>query len=82
MECLPFLVQSDGGSQFVSREFQDFASTWGFMHTFSSPYNSQSNGEAELVVKIAKRLLKLSEDPWLAFLEWQNTPTMDIGSSP
>lgn len=79
---VPFLLQSDGGSQFVSREFQDFASTWGFMHTFSSPYNSQSNGKAESAVKIAKRLLKLSKDPWLALLEWRNTPTVDIGSSP
>ena len=30
-----FLLQSDGGSQFVymSRDTQDFVSTWGFMHT-------------------------------------------------
>ena len=52
------------------------------MHTFSSPYNSQSNGKAESAVKIAKRLLKLSKDPWLALLEWWNTPTVDIGSCP
>lgn len=43
-----FLVlQSDGGSQFVSREFQDVASIRG---GGSSPYNSQWNGKAKSAV--------------------------------
>ena len=33
-------------------------------------------------MKIAKRILKRSADPWLALLEWCNTPTVGMGSSP
>ena len=79
---LPVVVESDGGPQFMAHEFQVFASTWGFVHTFSSPYNSRSNGKAESAVKIAKRLLKMCLDPYLALLEWRNTPTSGMGSSP
>lgn len=79
---IPVVVQSDGGPQFMSHEFQVFACTWGFRRTFSSPYNSQSNGKAESAVKIAKRLLKMCPDPFLALLEWRNTPTAGMGSSP
>ena len=79
---IPVVVQSDGGPQFMAREFQVFASTWGVVHTFSSPCNSRSNGKAESAVKIAKRLLKMCPDPYLALLEWRNTPTSGMGSSP
>eukprot|EP00731_Ephydatia_muelleri_P000916 Em0001g916a len=58
---------------------QDFPRPGGFQHTLSSPYNSQSNGKAESAVKIAKRLMKRSTDP---YLEWRNTPTIGMGSSP
>ena len=79
---VPVVVQSDGGPQFMSREFQVFAKEWEFVHTVSSPYNSPSNGKAESAVKIAKRLLKKSADPYMALLEWRNTPTIGMGSSP
>ena len=79
---IPVVVQSDGGPLFMSREFKLFASSWGFVHTCSSPYTSQSNGKAELAVKIAKRLLKKCPDPYLALLEWRNTPISGMGSSP
>ena len=48
----------------------------------SSPYNSQSNGKAENSIKIAKRLFKRSADPYMALLEWWNTPTIGMGSTP
>ena len=48
----------------------------------SAPYHSRSNGKAEAAVKIAKRLLKRSQDPYLALLEWRNTPTVDLDTSP
>ena len=79
---IPVWVHSDGGSQFAAREFSVFSHAWGFEHTLSSPYNSQSNGKAELAVKIAKKLWKRSKDPYLALLEWRNTPTVGMGSSP
>ena len=48
----------------------------------SSPYNCRSNGKAESAVKIAKKLFKGSTDPYLALLEWRNTPTIKINASP
>ena len=79
---IPLIVHTDGGSQFVSQEFSSFTKLWEFQHTISSAYNSQSNGKAESAVKIAKRLFKRSRDPYLALLEWQNTPTIGLDSSP
>eukprot|EP00731_Ephydatia_muelleri_P037943 Em0606g3a len=81
---IPVWVHSDGGSQFAAREFSVFSHAWGFEHTLSSPYNSQSNGKAESEVKIAKKLWKRSKYPYLALLllEWRNTPTVGMGSSP
>eukprot|EP00731_Ephydatia_muelleri_P018174 Em0011g214a len=66
----------------MSSEFQAFAKSWDFQHTVSSPYHSQSNGKAEAAVKIAKRIFKRSSDPYLALLEWRNTPTVGLGASP
>ena len=48
----------------------------------SAPYHSRSNGKAEAAVKIAKRLLKRSRDPYLALLEWRNTPNIGLDTSP
>ena len=79
---IPVVVHTDGGPQFVSQEFSSFAKSWEFQHTISSAYNSQSNGKAESAVKIAKRLFKRSRDPYLALLEWRNTPTIGLDSSP
>ena len=79
---IPVWVHTDGGSQFTAWEFARFSKNWGFQHTLLSPYNSQSNGKAESAVKIAKQLLKRSTDPYLALLEWRNTPTIGMGSIP
>ena len=73
---IPVVVHTDGGLQFVSEEFREFAQLWKFQHTLSSAYNSQPNGKAESAVKTVKRTLKRSADPWLALLEWRNTPTV------
>ena len=48
----------------------------------SAPYHSQSNGKAEAAVKIVKRLLKRSQDPYRAILKWRNTPTAEFDTSP
>ena len=79
---VPVTVHSDGGPQFSSQEFQTFDKEWEFEHTMSSPYSSHSNKRAESAVKIAKRLFKRSADPYMALLEWRNTPTIDMGSMP
>ena len=79
---VPVLVHTDGGPQFTSQEFQVFSKEWEFAHTVSSPYHSQSNGKVESAVKIVKRLFKRSADPYLALLEWRNTPTVGLDSTP
>ncbi|MGH0142006.1 UNVERIFIED_CONTAM: hypothetical protein FKN15_074960 [Acipenser sinensis] len=83
---IPDTVITDNGPQFVGHEFEQFANEWEFRHTTSSPYHSQSNGKAESAVKIAKTLLKKAKqdgkDPWKAILNWRNTPTEGMKSSP
>ena len=77
---------SDNGPPFNSKEFSDFALSYEFKHTSSSPGYPQSNGKAENSVKTAKRLIKKAlhagADPYLALLDWRNTPTEGVGSSP
>ncbi|XP_064390623.1 uncharacterized protein K02A2.6-like [Halichondria panicea] len=41
---IPETVRSDNGPQFSSHEFTQFAQTYGFKHTTSSPHYPQSNG--------------------------------------
>ena len=36
----------------------------------------------EAAVMIVKKLLKRSQDLYLAILEWRNTPTAELGTSP
>ncbi|RXN14474.1 Retrotransposable element Tf2 type 1 [Labeo rohita] len=59
---VPCEVFSDNGPQFCSREFDVFATEWGFQHTTSSPNYPRSNGLAESSVKIVKALMKKSYD--------------------
>ena len=58
--------------------FRDFANSYGFEHVTSSPRYSQSMGFIEKYVQICKNLLKKSKksnsDPYLAILEYRNTP--------
>ena len=52
----------------------------------SSPHHHTSNGKAESAVKVMKNLfkkaLRAGRDPWLASLEYRNTPVETVGSSP
>ena len=52
---VPMIVHTDGGPQFMSKEFRCFETAWEFQHAVSSPYNSRTNGKAESAVKIAKK---------------------------
>lgn len=77
---------SDNSPQFSCNEFATFASTWEFKHCSISPGNSKANGKVESAFKTAKRLLckalEAGTDPYLAILDYRNTPTQGIGSSP
>ncbi|KAK3722271.1 hypothetical protein QZH41_005184 [Actinostola sp. cb2023] len=82
----PDRVISDNGPQFTSDAFASFSKAWDFEHRTSSPGNSKANGKAESAVKTAKRLLRKALDagtePYLAILEYRNTPTQGMESSP
>lgn len=83
---IPDTLYSDSGPQFASREFKEFASDWQFDHQTSSRYYPQSNRKIENVVKSGKRSLTKAkasgQDPYLALLDWRNTPSASIGTSP
>ena len=65
---IPSIVHTDNGPQFISRESKDLSSTCNFKHTTSSPYYAKGNGRAEAALKVAKAMLKNSEDFQLALL--------------
>ena len=80
---IPEQVFSENGPQFSCTEF---ANTWGFVHSTSSPRYPQSNGLAEKAVQTAKRIIikatASGRDPYIALLEYRTTPISDCGKSP
>ena len=83
---IPNTVRSDNGPQFSASDFKTFSKEWDFEHITSSPYYARSNGKVENAVNTAKRILKKAKldhkDPHLALLDWRNTPTEGLDSSP
>jgi transposase InsO family protein len=83
---IPCIIVSDGGPQFSSQEFRNFAKTWRIDHVMSSPNHPQANGKAEAAVKIVKQIiskcLRDHTDQYEALLEQRNTPRQDTGLSP
>ena len=82
----PDQVTSENGPQFIADTLQKFASTWEFEHLTSSPGNPKANGKAESAVKTAKNLLRKAldsgRDPYLAILNYRNTPTHGMEANP
>ena len=63
----PFILRSDNGPCYASREFHNFLSFYQVGHITSSPHYPQSNGFAEALVGIAKKLIEKSVKdgkPW------------------
>ena len=83
---IPSQVMTDNGPPFNSLKFDNFALLYEFEHLTSSPRYPQSNGKAESAVKIAgsliKRAHKAGADVHLALLDYYNTPTEGMESSP
>ncbi len=79
---VPETLISNNGPQFASAEFASFAADYDFINITSSPYFSQSNGEAKKrAVKTIKTLLKKNPDPYPALLTYRVTPLLH-GPSP
>ena len=78
---IPDLILTDNGPQFSAESFAQFAKSYGFTHTTSSPRFPRANGEAERAVRILKEILKKNEDPHLALLPQRTTPLRN-GLSP
>ena len=81
---IPSQLMSDNGPQFTSREFTDFAKTWGIALTTSSPGYPKSNGLVEKAVQISKNIMtkvtENGEDPFLGIIEYRNTPVDGFAS--
>ncbi|XP_060067592.1 uncharacterized protein K02A2.6-like [Ylistrum balloti] len=78
---IPDQVISNNGPQFASREFTKFSKDYGFQHTITSPHYPSSNGQVERMVQTVKRLLKKANDPYLAILDYRNSPIDGIDLS-
>lgn len=82
---IPLILVSDC-SPFNSSEFKRFSEKYDFQHITSSPRYPQSNGKVECAIKTAKRIMtKATEDnsdPFLALLEFRNTPSEQLKLSP
>lgn len=83
---VPDQVMGDNGQQFASKEFATFVETWDFDYLTSSPGNNKTNGKAESGVKTTKHLLwksiRAGTDSHVAFLDYRNTPTQVMTTSP
>lgn len=83
---IPEIFESDGGPQYSSNKFKEFAREWKFEHRLSSPHYPRSNGFAERNVQTVKNLLKKcyldGSDPYLAMLLLRNTDRNGVLKSP
>ena len=83
---IPEVFVLDRDPQLTSHQFRRFAEELELKLVTSSPNHHKSNGKVESAVKVTKNLFKKAmrdgRDPWLALLEYRNTPVETIGSSP
>ena len=82
----PFVLRSDNGPCYSSREFHNFLSFYQVDHITSSPHYQQSNGFAEALVGITKKLMEKSVKegkPWnYGLLQYRTTPISSTLPSP
>ena len=82
----PFILRSDNGPCYSSREFHNFLSFYQVDHVTSSPHYPQSNGFAEALVGITKRLMEKSVKEgklWnYGLMQYRTTPISSTLPSP
>ena len=83
---IPNKLVTGNDTQFTSALFQEFCSTYGFIHVTTSPYYPQANGFIERTVQTVKNLLQKCKesgaDPHLAMLCLRSTPLDHNTASP
>ena len=83
---VPDTLVTNNGMQFSSAKFAVFTRPWDFDHVRSSPKYPQSNGKAENAVKTVKQLFtkckQSGQSEFQALLDWRNTPTEGMKTSP
>ena len=83
---IPSELISDNGPQFASRKFREFAESWEFKHTTTSPKYPQANGQVKNAIGTVKAVLEKAHedgtDPYVALLEVRNTPITGLNYSP
>ena len=69
-----------------SQEFREFAASYEFEVVTSSPGYPQSDGKVENSIKTAKSIMKKAKqvgtDIYLSLLDWRNTSSEGMCSSP
>ena len=82
----PFVLNSDNGLCYTSREFHDILECYKIHHITRSPHYPQSNGFAEAWVGISKKLMEKSlkdGKPWnYGLLQYRVTPIVKNLPSP
>ena len=82
----PFILRSDNGPCYSSRELEQFLEFYQIHHTTTSPHHLQSNGFAEALVGILKKLMEKSikdGKPWnYGLLQYRVTPISSTIPSP
>ena len=72
LKCL----RTDNGGKYMSNEFENYCSTYGFRHEKTGPYTPQHNGVLEKInrtivekVKRMLRMAKLSQSFWAEVIQ-------------
>ena len=83
---LPYIIRSDNGPCYNSKEFQQLLQCYNITHHTSSPHHPRSNGFVERMVGIAKKLMDKAGSegkPWISGLyEYRVTPQSGSIASP
>ena len=79
---IPNKFVSDNGPPYSCHEFQQFVQSYDIEHVTSSPNNPQSESAVKTTRSLLKKSKAASTDFHLAFLDWRNTPSDSLESSP
>jgi len=61
----PWMVISDGGSQFIDKVFQKYLAEYGVRHNIATPYHPQTSGQVETSNKQIKKFYKRPLMKWV-----------------